>query len=400
MKNWLMTLLLFVISTGVNVQAQPWPMYQAGSSHTGYVPLTLPPKLFTLKWSKSIGTGKPLNPVTVADGKLFASLVVYFDDIDSFFTLDAATGDILWSKNFGSIFSVNPPSYAYGNVYVQTGNHSSDTYLRAYNADTGSLVFKSAHPAQWERYYAPTIFDGKVYVNGGSYGGMYAFDAFTGAQLWFTDLPQYDEWTPAVDDNYVYAYVGDYSPALYVADRMTGAIAFKIDDQNFDWNGWSMDSAPVLTDNQHVFAIHNGRLINFDLVNHNIDWEISQNFSGQPAYAKGVVYAIQAGALSARNATSGETLWAWEAPAESLTGAMIVTDSHIIVSSDETTYAVDMKTHADVWSYPATGHLTLNDHALYIAANDGTLTCLDYGNPTPTTSKGMLPAILKLLLDQ
>jgi len=110
---------------------------------------------------------------------------------------------------------VNPPSYAYGNVYIQTGNHGTDTYLRAYRADTGELVFQSAHAAQWERYYAPTIADGVVFVNGGYYGRMYAVDAFTGQQLWYLSLPQYDQWTAAVDDAMTYAYVGEYAPGLY-----------------------------------------------------------------------------------------------------------------------------------------------------------------------------------------
>ena len=60
-------------------------------------------------------------------------------------------------------------------------------------------MFQAPHSAQWERYYAPTIYDGSVYVNGGYYGGMYGFDAFGGAQQWFNSLPQYDEWTPAVE---------------------------------------------------------------------------------------------------------------------------------------------------------------------------------------------------------
>ena len=178
--------ILFVLMAGfARAQNDPWTMYQGGTSHTGYVEISLNPADFTLRWSKNIGGNLPLNPVTAAEGKVFVTKLVRFNNTDALIVLNDATGDIIWSKNFGEVNSVNPPSYAYGNVYVQTGDNSPGTFLRAYNADTGALVFESPHAAQWERYYAPTIYDGTVYINGGYYGGMYAFDAYTGTQNWF-----------------------------------------------------------------------------------------------------------------------------------------------------------------------------------------------------------------------
>src|SRR5262249_46350421 len=147
---------------------------------------------FQLLWQRNFGI--PLNPVSAGDGHVFVTGITYFSSNSPLYALDAHTGATIWSTNFGAVFSVNPPSYAYGYVYVQTGDHASDTWLHAFDGTTGERLFKSAHEAQWERYYAPTIADGKVYVNGGYYGGMYAFDALTGGQLWFHDLPQYDQW--------------------------------------------------------------------------------------------------------------------------------------------------------------------------------------------------------------
>jgi outer membrane protein assembly factor BamB len=353
-------------------------MYQGNSSHTGYAPVSLKPNDLSLRWSKIIGHGKALNPVTSSDGKVFASLITYFDGEDSFFVLNALTGDIKWSKNFGDVFSVNPPSYAYGNVYIQTGNHASDTYLWAFKADTGDLIFKSPHLAQWERYYAPTIHEGVVYVNGGYYGGMYAFNATTGAQMWFTALQQYDQWTPAVDSSYVYAYVGEYRPALYVADRQTGEIMFQIDDYNFDWYGWSMNLAPVLGTENSVFAIQDGRLIKFDISKKQISWETNRNYSGQPSFAKGVVYTISSGTLSAVDANTGNVLWSWGSTSDNLAGEMIITDTHVLASSSTTTYAIDLLTHKDVWSYPKGGHLSLSKDALCIVSQDGQLTSIAF----------------------
>lgn len=354
-----------------------WETYQANSSHTGYIPISLEPEVFSERWQQVVGSGKALNPVTAADGKVLVSSLVYRNDIPSLFVLDARDGEILWSKNFGSVYSVNPPAYAYGNVYIQTGNHSRDTYLHAYDADTGQLIFKSAHSAQWERYYAPTIHNGNVFINGGYTGGMYAFDAYSGELQWFHDLPQYDEWTPAVDkeQNLVYAYAG---AGLYAVDRFTGEREYMIPDLNFDWNGWSMNLAPMLGNQNDVVAIHNQRLISFniDIASPSIRWEVQSKFSGQPSIAHDAIYAIDDGELVVLNEDEGTELWRWQPPEGRLRGSMIVTDTHLLASTESNIYAVELLSKNDVWSYPVAGHLALGNDTLYIASKDGTLTAI------------------------
>lgn len=368
---------------------QNWEMYQGDSKHTGYVPITLEPDVFTLRWERAIGSGYALNPVTAADGKVFVSIVTYFNDRPLLFVLDARDGETLWSKQFGSVFSVNPPSYAYGNVYIQTGNHSTDTWLWAFDATTGTQAFKSPHQAQWERYFAPTIDDGTVFVDGGSYGGMYAFDAFSGEQKWFMGLPQYDKWTPAVDAGYAYAYVGEYSPGVYAANRFTGASAFTIPDPNFDWNGWSMDLAPVLGGLDDLLAIHNGRLLSFYLPTRSIRYQLTGAFVGQPSVAEGTVYAINGGALVALDEATGTALWSWSPPGGSLQNALIVTKTHIFGTTSTTTYAVDRLSHTLAWSYPASGHLALGNETLYIASGSGVLTAISMPEYTPASLTGL-----------
>jgi outer membrane protein assembly factor BamB len=276
---------------------------------------------------------------------------------------------MLWSKGFGDVFSVNPPSYAYGNVYVQTGNHGSDTWLRAFDGETGAVVFKAPHSAQWERYLAPTIFDGKAYINGGYYGGMYGFDAFTGDQLWFADLPQYDGWTPAVDEGHAYAYLA----GLHALNRQTGATDYIIQDPNWYYDSYE---APVLGDHDDVIVIQDGKLISFDTVTHSIRWSIPGEFDGQPSLAQGRIYAIDGGRLRVIDELTHAELWSWQAPEGNLTGAMIVTDSHVFVSSASRVHAVSRTTHQSVWSYAVAGHLAIADATLYVASSDGWLTAL------------------------
>jgi outer membrane protein assembly factor BamB len=385
LKSGLIALAVFLSTLPTKSNAD-WYTYQGNSSHTGYVPGSIKPETFQVLWQRT-DLGGSLNPVTIAEGKVFASKDGYFTPGLSLTALDAATGNTLWTTGgFGSPFSVNPPAYSDGKVYIQTGNHGGDTYLHAFNATTGTLAFRAAHSAQWERYFAPTPFDGKVYINGGYYGGSYSFDGQDGTRLWFTGLPQYDEWTPAVDDSYVYAYVGEYSPALYVLNRATGTQAFSIPDPNFDWSGWSMNLAPVLGGQDNVLAIHNGRLINFDIPGRSIAWQKSRSFTGQPTVANGIIYAIDANALTAWNENTGTLLWSWASPdGNPLYGTMIATDSHLLVGTGSKTFAVNLTTHVDDWSFDAAGSLALDGGKLYIANSNGTLTALGVPEPSSCT---------------
>ena len=195
----------------------------------------------------------------------------------------------------------------------------------------------------------------------------------------FLDLPQYAEWTPAVDAQYAYSYVGGPG-ALFVADRLTGELAFQINDLNYDWHGYDMNLAPMLVGN-NVYVIQDGRLINFDVAKRIVSWEFNRAYSGQPSYADGVLYAIASGSLTAIDPETGDELWSWAAPAaDQLNSTIIVTDTHIFISSASRTYAVDLATRSGVWSYAAGGHLALGHNALYIASKktDGILTCIAY----------------------
>lgn len=376
----------------------PWPMYQANPAHTGYVPLTLDTSAFALRWTHSIQSGIALNPVTAAEGKVFVSRGGSFDN-SGLYVLDAANGSLLWSTSFGNVFSVNPPSYAYGNVYIQNGN-GFGTYnsgLHAYQANTGTVLFGSPVSAQWEWYLAPTVYAGNVYVDGGTYGGMYSFNATNGTQNWFGYVAQFDGWTPAVDTNYCYVFTGsgDTVPIIgefRIIDRFSGTTLYLIRDNAFQWNGYTMNAAVTLGTNNDAFAINepgsvypnysaNGRLLMFDLRadgTHapHIGWVLSDHFTGQPTLANGVIYANDGGSLVALNEMTGQLLWTWTPPTGSLGDTMIASDNILVARTDSTTYAIDLASHQSVWSYPASGHLALGEGVLYVAAANGVLTAI------------------------
>lgn len=357
------------------VTAQTWGTYQGNTSHTGFVPITIHPRGIQHVWSRTFAGS--LNPVAIGSGRIYASEGGTFGFIAGrgLWALNAHTGSTVWNyPDFGAV-AVNPPAFGNGTVgtgtvFIQTGRGSFpsvEPYLYAFDAALGTPRFRVPYAAQWGGHFAPTVYLGDAYVNGGYYGGAYRFDGVDGTERWFRSLPQYDGWTPAVDHDYVYAYVGEYAPGLYVLDRHTGAQVFMIPDPNFQWNGWTMNTAPVLTADGDVIATHNGRLMRFDVQGRRIEWERKRSFAGQVALAGGVIYANDGGTLTAWDAVQGTLLWSWFGPGgETITGNMVATTTHVFVQSASTTHAVNVTTRQAEWSYPAAGSIALGEGKVVI----------------------------------
>jgi len=348
-----------------------WPMFQANARHTGFVAAAVQPTTFRLKWQRELEAGSALHPVAAGDGKVFVTRQAYVEEVPNVVALRAVDGSTLWSRSLGSV-EVNPPSYAYGSVYLQTSTETINGLLRAFDGETGDPVFEAPHSRQSANYYAPTISDGKAYINGGFAGGMYGFEAYSGDDLWFVGLPQVDQWTPAVDAATAYAYVGGNAPGLYAQDRNTGAASYFVADPAFS-GGTNMNLAPVLGEHADVIAINNGRLISFDTGAHTIRWQVAAQYAGQPSVAQDRIYAIDGGRLRVLDEVTHAEVWSWQAPDGNLAGPMIVTDGHVFASTGVSVHAVDLATHLSVWSYPVAGRLALADGTLYVASADGKL---------------------------
>lgn len=357
-------------------QAAEWTTFQGNASHTGYVNASVDPDVFKELWVQSpLGAGG-LNPVTTGDGSVLVSSLSYYGT-QLVASLDVSTGTLKWSYNFGNISSVDPPAYANGTMYVQTGGHE-DSYLWAFDANTGTIKFRTAYENQWSIWYAPTIVDQTVYAAGGYYGGMYAFSAVDGSVKWTTSLNQYDQFTPAVRDGIVYAYTGSYTPEVTVADAATGSVKAQIPDPSFSWNGWSMNVAPALGDMNDLFATQGWRLVTFDLASKALKWQKTGSFLGNVTIANGTLYVANGSQLEARSESDGSLLWLWVPPDRlALANTNIATNNLLFVSTSSHSYAIDIASHQQVWSYQGGGALALSKQGLlFIAQQNGRLAAI------------------------
>jgi outer membrane protein assembly factor BamB len=341
--------------------ATAWTQYQGDAGHTGYSDVSLLPDA-SLAWRSNTAG---VSGIAAADGRVFVTSNGYFSG-QYLATLSAQDGAELWRKDFGAIYSVNPPSIHNGVVYLQTGNHSSDSYFRGYSVADGSLQTKTPFSAQWGRYQAPTIYDGKAYVNGGYYGGAYSYDLQTGNARWFTGLAQYDGWTPAINDKHLVAFVGGQ---LLELNRDTGAIQQTLTAPSYNWSGWTSDS-PVLVGDT-AYAVSSGTLNSFDLLAGRLNWGVS-GVTGRIAVDGDEIFALRNGTISSINALNGSVNWMWEDSAASSLGSfMIATNNLLIVSGGSKTYLLDRHTRQLVQTLADSGQIALGNDQLYIASGSG-----------------------------
>lgn len=374
-------------------------MYQGDAGHTGYVPLTLNSANFAKAWDftdPNPAGGRPfLNGVAVANG------IVYLTGwINKLYSLDEATGALKWTHDFainigpnGSAFLQTAPSIYRGNVYVSghvdfTQNSIVDPEGVVFAADsqTGNVKFFSRYGSQSEHSLSPTFANDVMYVSGGYYGGIvYAYSLLAKPDssgevtpLWATtrvDGNAYTLGTPTTDGVNVYHVDGDDLDAYSVA---TGSLAFAVRDTDAPNLGYEYNGAPILGSNHNILALSGSittvygltptyarPLIYYDTTTRAIVWKTAGFYDTTPALAKGVVYIARNAptpVLEALSESDGHILWSWPIPAgdNSFYHNTIVTDNLVFVTTDKHIFAIDLATHAMVWSYEANGALALS----------------------------------------
>lgn len=362
--------------------AGDWTTYQGGNRRTGYVDATLDPRIFRQLWQQVIEADVLLNHPVTGGGRVYVSVNSSFGH-QRLHSLNALTGTETWVHDFGDIHSAHPPAWANGRVYLTTSGHS-DSYLWSFDDATGAVRYRSRYPNQWSRWLAPAIAHGTVYMAGGYYGGMRAFDAIEGTERWEASTAQHDGWTPAIDNGLVFVYTGRESQ-LAVHDAGAGTRLYVIPDPGFAWSSYAKGGSAVLGSRNNVLVTQGGRLLSFDLATRSVGWQIPGSFAGNVTVADGVLYVVNGGQVDVRRESDGALLWAWAPPVGAPVGPIIVTNNLFFVGVAPSppavvgsqTYAVDIISGSQVWSHPVGGHLALGANGiLFISSANGRLTAI------------------------
>lgn len=320
----------------------------------------------TLSWSVTLGAA--LWPAVSDGSAIYVSSSGYFTSAGT--TLEALSpddGHSLWTYNFGNVFAVGQATVADGHVFIAQCNNTPGTYMYSFVATSGHLFWSQPFSAQWEHYWAPLVVGGRVYFDGGEYGGFYAFDETNGAPVFFEHEEQWDTWSPTFFSGALYTFT-DGNLRAFAAD--TGS-SLQTTMVPWIWNGYSMNTSPV-TDGTSLYIISPPNLYAFGPNLGMPLWMANGAYSGQPAVANGVVYSISGGQLRANDAATGGLLWSF-AGDSNLRHPPVVAAGFVYVASDANVYAVDVTQRAQAWTAASGGWLSIAGGKLLVAGQSGTL---------------------------
>lgn len=344
-----------------------WPTFGANNSHTGAYPATLGRHKFIPGWTLDKAGS---NQAVTGQGRVYITSGGYFTDGNAFSAYDLNSGAKLWSFPLPSSYSINPPTYHRGRVYMQRGKGTSDyPELICADAATGKVAWRSVFGAQWERYFAPVVSDEAIYVAGGDYGGIYGFD-LDGNQLFFDYQEQIDNWTPLLHKDFLYSWVGNNFRQF---DPRQGVELQKL-NQVSTYGGAVGGTIPAAEDNVAVMSAGSA-LIAVSLPDMKVLWQKSGQFSASPALRNGIAYIAGATGVETYNAKTGTAGMVYLTTTADNLPTMpfyqpILLDDTLLVSSTDTIWTFNLSTGALLQRLTGGGPLTYTDGVLLATGSD------------------------------
>jgi hypothetical protein len=353
-----------------------WSTYQGNAAHTGFVPASFDPAVFSRRWSISsdMTAATAYASVAVDGGRAFFVRSVAPDRFE-LVAVSENTGAIDWKVDMGALRQVNPPAAANGRVYLTSTGHG-DTYLWVYDQSTGTKLKQVTMSSQWPSYSAPTVFGSDVYTVNGYYGGMSRYSDQNGTISWTANVYPYEGWSPATDGRFAYTF-STPDNTFVALDVTNGSQAYSIGEP-YPYSTYFKAAPVMLTDTQQAVVVAD-KLMAFDLVTQKRSWILNQQTAGQAAYGNGTIYVCgpTGATLEARAPATGNLLWSSSALASGCS-SIVVTRNLAFVSSSEGTQAVDLATKTVVWTYPKGGVLAISPRGvLYIFKADSSLAAVN-----------------------
>lgn len=349
-----------------NLNIGEWSTYQKDNTHTGYVPLTLDPKNFSIRWQRFMAPNIGLNQVSFNNQSVTSMKgSVYWSSPSSLLSsINELTGNVNWTHAFDpDTTNVMSAATIYNdNIYMFVGRKSSNQFERYVELLEMDSLAQNIYrldivgsPDSLEILLPPMVDATGTYPN--------PTIASTGT-------------TMASDGNRKYRLLGEaYTFATWLSFD-NGSIPSRYTA------GYKtpFNSAPVIGSNGMVFATNgyqeqpgSNALIAFDTVTESIPWAVNGDYIGSPTVSNGMLYIANRNPMQieARDqGGNGQLLWTWS-PAEfgdrTFISNMVLAKNILFVSTDQHVFAISLCTHKPVWSIRRAGALSIsNSGVLYI----------------------------------
>ena len=377
-------ILLFTTSAIAQVPTDQARNYLIDATHTGSI--TSPGLTPPLKQKWSVNFGQRISYPLIADGKVFVTVSNVTEGNSgpygsTLYALNAADGTTVWSYDLGGTYT-NWSGLCYENGRVFAVTH--DGLLRAFDAANGNIVWSRQFPVQYEFDSPPTVFQGVIYVVGGSTSGaVNAVSADNGNVLWTAFVFNGEISSPVVTADSL--FVSYACPNVYKLNRADGALIWKTNSGCTGGGGktsvlyqgrlYANDFPGVIFDSQTKAILGN-------FVSKSVP-----SFSGNMGFfMNGLSGFDEPATLEGRDVNSNLLAWSFAGDGLLQSSTLVVNDYVYVGSRSGKLYAVEAGTGHQVWSTTAgTSIPFVNEHSSQypmsgFAAGEGILVI-----PTTTT---------------
>lgn len=294
----------------------PWRMYGYDDERTHFTPVHMHRPPFARAWVVRAGHYIEF-PAAVADGRVFVA-----QEKGRFFALDAATGKILWDRQYRNCAASSP--------LVRDG-----------------IVYQSFLP--WPCPYGPRDVPGLIV----------GLDAKTGKERWRFRGSGPSESSLLVVGHLM--YFGSWDAKVYAVDIRTRRVRWATPTDA------EIDSSPAYADGTIFIGTNGGSIYALDALSGEIRWRGRsyshfprghEYFYATPAVAYGRVFAGNTdGWVYAYGAHTGHLLWAQRAGTYVYSAPAVWNETVYVGSYDGKVYAFDAGTGRLRWTYEATGSI-------------------------------------------
>ncbi|MHA1929392.1 MAG: outer membrane protein assembly factor BamB family protein [Candidatus Thorarchaeota archaeon] len=223
---------------------------------------------------------------------------------------------------------------------------------------------------------SPVVSQGMVFIN--DYAGMvYAFDMFTGTQIWNYTTGSYLFNTPAVSGDTIFVGAGDTK--VYALDIASGESIW-----NFTTSGNIQESSPIISDGYLFVGNTDGDIYSIDISTGLQEWVYDVGIFSQtsPCVSSDTVFTGNAnGDIYALTKASGTFKWSFPTGADTKSSPCFYDDMVFFGSNDDSFYAVNADDGSERWSYLTGGDVisspAISDGIVCVGSNDNYLYALN-----------------------
>lgn len=348
----------------------PWRARGRDGSHRGYVPVTLDPSHFSVRWRAHLGAraDDPRGEIVSTD---HAALLA--DGSGYLVALDLNSGEQLWEQR--RLPGWGWPGTDDGRAYVTTAEGSRSELLRL-DARSGGIEFAVPFENQFMYHLSPIIQDAMVLTGSGRFGGLGAYDQADGRLIWFQDSERGDldlevRLAPAVDGAAVYV---PYGKALRSYELGTGELVVDVP------GACECAYLPIVAAADRILARgeDQGSIIAVDPIAESVAW--SHPAWGPVVSDGNLVYLATEMGIEVLDVRDGSVTDGWVPPYDEFdVSGMVLTDNLLFFRLDGSVHAVDTSTWEEVWRYPEGGLISISEGFLLLNGEDQVVTGIGLG---------------------